>query len=337
MLDENPASVGEPEKRLTSVELCAGGGGLALGLEQAGFDPVLLLDNFDAACETLRVNRPSWNVLEMDVHHFVPGNHQEVHDVDLLAGGLPRLQSAATGQRVLGNHDELAILRKTLEITGEIRPRALLIENIPDLANKPKYASVRDEIDAELDRLGYGHEWFVLNAADHGVPQHREQGILVAFKDDGIGAFQRPSPMSGFPPTVGEVLKASMARNGWPLADQWAAQATDIAPTLVGGSGNRGGPDLGPSGTKRAWERMGVYGGSFANAEPGRNFDWDPARGPKGMVPLTLDQAALLQGFPADWHFAGGKTKRYRQIGNASPPPVGKALGVAVRAALESA
>jgi DNA (cytosine-5)-methyltransferase 1 len=338
MLPEDTASGRGPGRPLISLEICAGAGGLSLGLERAGFDPVMLIDIQEVACQTLRLNRPGWEVREMDVRHFDPSNHRQVHDVDLLVGGLPRVKSTATAGRARGNDEELEILWTAIKLVHDLRPRALLLENIPDLVCKEAYASTRERIGAELERLGYGHRWFVLNAADYGVPQNRRQGILVAFRDGLLEAFQPPPPLIlGFPPTVGEALGPSMAMGGWPHAEQWAAQAGEIAPTLVGGSGDRGGADLGPRGSKKAWARMGVNGGSLADQVPGPDFVWDPGRGPDGMVRLTVEQAALLQGFPPDWRFAGGKTKRYRQIGNASPPPVGEAVGEAVRTALENA
>lgn len=125
----------------------------------------------------------------------------------------------------------------------------------------------------------------------------------------------------------------SMARGGWRDADRWASRALGVAPTLVGGSDRRGGADLGPTGTKKAWARTGVDGGTVADAVPGPDFAWAPETGREGMVRITTEQAALLQGFPPDWRFAGKKAARCRQIGHASPPPVARALGPAIRAA----
>jgi DNA (cytosine-5)-methyltransferase 1 len=324
------------EGRRSSLEVCAGGGGLALGLEEAGFDPVLLLDKRPIACETLRTNRPDWDVREMDLLDFDPVEHQQTYDVDLLSAGLPRVQATATVKRARGSHLELELLKATILLMHGVQPRALLVENVPDLVTKDAYAPIREFVGTELDHLGYRHRWFVVNAADYGVPQDRKQGVLVALKGEAMGAFEEP-PRSLEPPiTVGVVLEESMAARGWTGAAEWAAQANRLAPTLVGGSWERGGADLGPSGTKGAWARMGVDGGTVADHVPGADFDWDPNLGRRGMVALTVEQAARLQGFPTDWQFAGRKTARYRQIGDASPPPVGRALGLAVRAALDA-
>ncbi|MFC7792008.1 DNA cytosine methyltransferase [Streptomyces cinereoruber] len=324
----------DKKTRLRTLSVCAGAGGLALGLEQAGFDPVLLLDNRTVACETLRANRPAWDVLDIDLLDFDPVDHQQTYDVDLLAAGLPQVKAAASVRRAEGNN-ELEVLKATVMLMHGVRPRALLIENVPDLVTKPAYGPIREYITEELVHLGYDLRWFVLNAADFGVPQDRKQGVLVAFKDGRLGSFTRPVASVTRHRTVGEALGMSMGSRGWLQATAWAAQADRPAPKLVGGSWNRGGGDLGPTGTKRAWARMGVDGATIADDVPGPDFVWNPERGRTGMMPLTTRQAAILQGFPHDWSFAGRKTVRYRQIGHATPPPVGRALGEAIGAALK--
>lgn len=318
---------------LRFVDVCTGAGGLALGLEQAGFEPVLLLDEKPVACDTLRMNRPAWQVLGTDLLEFSPSRHQEIYDVDLLSAGLPRVKSSATVART-ETETELRLLEAAVYLAHAVQPRALLIENVPGLVDAPDYEPIRDFIRKELDHLGYRIRWFVLNAADFGVPQDRKQGLLVALKKQYFDAFRPPEPTVREHLTVGRALRHSMAMRGWRDADRWAAQALSVAPTLVGGSDNRGGADLGLTGTKKAWARMGVDGATVADDVPGPDFVWAPETGRDGMVKITTDQAALLQGFPSDWRFAGKKTARYRQIGHASPPPVGRALGLAIRAAL---
>ncbi|MEU6763572.1 DUF6339 family protein [Streptomyces sp. NPDC046853] len=330
-----------PTSRLTSLELCAGAGGLALGLEYAGFDPALLIDNRPVALDTLRLNRPSWHLREDDLSTLAPQSLAEEHalqSLDLISGGLPRVKAAAAVSRERGNDHELAVLEATLDLTRILRPRALLIENVPDLITSEAYAPLREHIQEELAASGYHPLWFVLNAAHYGVPQFRKQGILLAFANAGAAkAFQIP-PRSPEPAaTVGQALGPSMAARGWPGVAEWAALASEVAPTLVGGSWDRGGADLGPTGSKRAWARMGVDGGTVANEVPDPDFVWNPSLGRDGMMALTVEQTALLQGFPKDWSFAGRKTARYRQVGHASPPPVGEALGRAIIAALSAA
>ncbi|NEB09198.1 DNA cytosine methyltransferase [Streptomyces coelicoflavus] len=322
-------------KRLTSVDVCSGAGGLALGLEQAGFDPVLLLDINKQACETLRHNRPSWNVLETDIMDFDPFEHQVSYDVDLLSAGLPRVKSSATTKRV-ETGQELRLLKATIYLAHAVRPRALLIENVPELVDGAAFEEVRDFVRGELLHLGYGFHWFVVNAADFGVPQDRRQGVMVALKEPFADLFHAPETKAGERVTVGEALRASMSERGWTGADDWARGADRVAPTLVGGSENRGGADLGPSGTKKAWARMGVNAVSLSDEVPGPDGIQESDNSGSPLKKITVDQAALLQSFPKDWQITGRKTSRYRQIGHASPPPVGEALGRAIARALRS-
>jgi DNA (cytosine-5)-methyltransferase 1 len=318
---------------LTFVDVCSGAGGLALGLEQAGFEPTLLLDEDDDACRTLRTNRPRWNVIQGDLLEFDPTEHPESYDVDLLSAGLPRVKSSATASRAASGPEE-RLLEATVYLAHAVRPRALLIENVPALVDAERFPAFHDFARAELEHLGYEFSWFVLNAADFGVPQDRRQGVLTAIKKRWFPSFRSPAPTVSEHVTVGEALGPSMRSHRWTAADRWAAQAVSVAPTLVGGSKNRGGADLGLAGTKKRWERMGVNAHSLGNTVPGPEFLWDPELGRDGMVKLTVDQAALLQSFPADWEITGRKTARYRQVGHASPPPVGEALGLAIARAL---
>ncbi|MFC9871288.1 DNA cytosine methyltransferase [Nocardia salmonicida] len=325
--------------RLTSLEFCAGAGGLALGLEQAGFDPLLLLDNRDVACETLRANRPGWNVLHKDLLAFEPRfDLPERREIDVLAAGLPRVKSAATASRPRGSSWELELFETTARLTVELRPRALLIENVPDLLKREEYGSSRTRVAKYLDDAGYECCWLLVDACDFGVPQHREYAVMVAFRDGGTMAFtanlRATPPASGM--TVGAVLRGSMGARGWPQAAEWAAQADGISPTIVGGSWDRGGGDLGPQGSVRAWAKFGVNGRALADDVPSAEFVWDPSQGVDHMLKLTVDQVAALQGFPPYWTFEGRKTARYRQVGNATPPPFAHALGLAVRTGLSA-
>ncbi|MEU8553043.1 DNA cytosine methyltransferase [Streptomyces anthocyanicus] len=320
---------------LTFVDVCSGAGGLALGLEQAGFEPRLLLDDDDDAVTTLRANRPQWNVIRTDLLDFDPAEHPESYDVDLLSAGLPRVKSSATVGRPESGSEE-RLLEATVLLAHAVRPRAVIIENVPDLAHSDRYQRFRDFARAELAHLGYEFSWFVVNAVDFGVPQNRKQGLLVAVERRWAGSFQPPARTASEPWTVGAALTQSMAARGWPDAARWAAQADQPAPTLVGGSKNRGGADLGPTGAKRKWATMGVNAHTVGNEVPGPDFVWDPQLGRDHMVKITVEQAALLQGFPGSWEVTGLKTARYRQIGHATPPPVGRALGRAVAEALHA-
>lgn len=122
------------------------------------------------------------------------------------------------------------------------------------------------------------------------------------------------------------------------LRAEWRRIADGIAPTIVGGSRDRGGADLGPSRSKAAWARLGVNGDSIADDVPGPDFELRAGEGTKdraGLPKLTADQAAVLQGIPDDWTITGRKTARYRQIGHAFPPPLATIMGESIARALE--
>ncbi|MFI9307518.1 DNA cytosine methyltransferase [Streptomyces triculaminicus] len=324
-----------PIPRLTSLEICAGAGGQALGLEQAGFTPLALIENDPDSCATLRANREEWNVLEADLRTFDPAEHPYVYDVDLMAAGPPRVKSLIGKKQLPQDLEAHELLRAAVYLVHAVRPRALLIENVADLIEAGPLADLRSFIRDELEHLGYALHRTVLDAADFGVPQDRKQGFFVALRKEYAGRFQWPEPPGGQAPTVGEVLRASMAERGWVHATDWAARAARPAPTVVGGSRNRGGPDLGQSGSKAAWEKLGVNGNSLGDEVPAPDFPWPPESADRKLLPkLTIPQVATLQAFPSDWQLKGNKTSRYCQIGHASPPPVAAAVGRAIAAAL---
>lgn len=304
--------------RYTSLEICAGAGGQALGLEMAGFDHVALVEIEPLACQTLLFNRPAWNVLNEDVRSFNATNY--FGEVDLLAGGVPCPPFSHAGKQ-LGQDDERDLFPEALRLINECNPRAVLLENVRGLLD-PKFKLYRETILSELDRMGYDGDWRILNASDYGVPQLRPRAILVAMKKEYMPFFVWPQPRQATPPSVGSVLYEKMRAGGWLLAERWREIANGIAPTLVGGSKKHGGADLGPTRAKRAWAALGVDGHGLANQSPSSSFD--------GMPKLTLEMAALVQGFPEDWRIIGKKTPAYRQVGNAFPPPVASAIGIAI-------
>ncbi|MGW2958265.1 DUF6339 family protein [Streptomyces sp. NPDC001220] len=315
--------------RFRSLELCAGAGGQALGLERAGFDPVLLIDSKADACFSVDLNRPTWDVVCMDVVQFTPGMRPDVAKVDLVSGGLPRVKSSATVGRT-EDSEERRVLRAAINLACQIGPKAVLLENVPDLVDGPEFADDRAWIDHELQEAGFRTSWNVLNAADFGVPQNRRSGFLIALRHRYFERFTWPQPHNQPPPTVGEVLGPSMSAGGWPGAERWVKNADRIAPALVGGSDRRGGADLGPTGSKKAWAALGVNGNSLGDGPPGADFPLDE------LPKLTVEQAAAIQAFPDEWKLFGGKTSRYRQVGHAMPPPLAAAVGQALAAALRS-
>ncbi|WP_282695554.1 DNA (cytosine-5-)-methyltransferase [Streptomyces sp. CC208A] len=354
-------------KPLTSIEICAGAGGQAVGLHRAGFQHLALVEIDPHAAGTLELNvikKKRWgaeaaalcDVLEMDVTKFEPARHlhkfkarlgRDIRegDLDLLAGGVPCPPFSVAGKQ-LGRDDERDLFPAMLDLVEELKPRAVMIENVAGLVKpREKFYEYREWIKGRLRGQGYVVcGWRLLEAADYGVPQLRPRAILVAIHKDHYRGFQWPQPQKK-EVTVASALADSMKRRfveaGRPDDfDEWLKEAAKgtVAPTLVGGSKKHGGADLGPTRAKRAWAALGVNGMGVANDEHEVNPERDLGSPKAGIWPmLTVEQAAIIQGFPpkVDWEFAGRKTARYRQVGNAFPPPVAEAVGRSIKEALK--
>lgn len=304
------------------LEICAGGGGQACGLEAAGFEHAAVVEIDVHACATLRANRPGWTVLENDVRDIDAADWK---GIDLLAGGVPCPPFSIAGKQ-LGADDERDLFPTALRMVRRAEPRAVLLENVPGFASA-KFADYRNDLLHKLARMGYVADWRVLQASGFGVAQLRPRFILVALREEYADSFAWPVPNDDAP-TVGEVIGDLMAERGWPGAAVWRSRARGIAPTVVGGSKKHGGPDLGPTRARMQWGVLGVNGLGIADEAPGPDFPAD------AMPKLTVPMVARIQGFRDDWRFAGRKTAAYRQVGNAFPPPVAEAVGRAIRDAL---
>lgn len=386
---------------LTSIEICAGAGGQAVGLHNAGFRHLSLVELDKYAVETLRANVRRWEgwssgkaekLTPVDVKEFLKSEAYRnlglgAGDLSLFAGGVPCPPFSLAGKR-LGRDDERDLFPAALEIIDQLKPKAVMIENVRGILEPPeKFIEYRRWILSELKRLGYAlpdidpdwsvvkqnrvmqRVWRKVEAKDFGVPQLRPRAILVAFKADKDGTapdFVWPVRRRGGTVTVRDALQETMrercgdfwdvsvgesGRTGRQVYEAWfeKAETGGVAPTLVGGSKKHGGADLGPSRAKRAWAALGVDATGVANDDKVIEPDTDgrlhsirrkdlvlPERDlfrPAGPM-LTVKQAAIIQGFPQEWEFQGGKTARYRQVGNAFPPPVAEAIGRAIAAAL---
>ncbi len=306
---------------MQSIEFCAGAGGQALGLEQAGFRHSALVEIEPDFAKTLRLNRPMWDVHTADMNTF---DGRPYRGVDLLAGGLPCPPFSVAGKQ-LGEKDERNLFPAALRLIDEIRPKAVMIENVRGFLSAV-FEDYRLDLKSQLKKLGYKADWRLLNASDFGVPQLRPRVVIIALRDDLADAFDWPEVGRHNPPSVGSTLRDLMAANGWKGAEMWAERANEIAPTIVGGSKKHGGPDLGPTRARRAWASLGVEGRTIAEAAPEPDFC--------GMPRLTTRMVARLQGFPDSWQFYGRKTAAYRQVGNAFPPPVARSVAHNLRIAL---
>lgn len=311
--------------KYTSIEICAGAGGQALGLEMAGFDHQVLVEYEKDYCDCLKSNRPLWNVKCMDVRQF--DGHPYHGQIDLLAGGVPCPPFSIAGKQ-LGADDERDLFPQMLRLVDEIEPKVVMIENVRGFLGK-QFDNYRNSITQHLNLLGYNVHLSLLNASDYGVPQLRPRAIIIGVRTDILDTFTFPMPRPNSTRDVGHTLYDLMSANGWKGAEEWLNMANKIAPTLVGGSKKHGGPDLGPTRARQTWAEMGIDGRGVANDAPAADFE--------GMPRLTPRMLARLQGFPDDWYFGTRKTTACRMIGNAFPPPVAKEIGYKIKQVLDNA
>jgi len=311
--------------KYTSIEICAGAGGQALGLEKAGFDHQVLVEYEKDYCDCLKINRPQWNVKCMDVRQF--DGYPYRGKIDLLAGGVPCPPFSIAGKQ-LGEDDERDLFPQMLRLVEEIDPKVVMIENVRGFLGK-LFENYRNSIIKRLNHLGYNVHLQLLNASDYGVPQLRPRAIIIGVRTDIYDLFSFPVPQPNLTKDVGHTLFDLMSENGWRKAEQWRDEANKVAPTLVGGSKKHGGPDLGPTRARQAWAEMGIDGRGVANEAPSADFE--------GMPRLTPRMLARLQGFPDNWSFGSRKTVACRMIGNAFPPPVAREIGIQIKQVLDYA
>jgi DNA (cytosine-5)-methyltransferase 1 len=308
-------------KKFRALELCAGAGGQALGLEKAGFEHIALIDNDASACGTLRQNRHDWNVIEEDIRLYNPIEY--VGKVDLFAAGVPCPPFSVAGKQ-LGADDDRDLFPEVVRYVKILEPRAIMLENVKGLMEN-RFSDYRVDFSKKIEQLGYIVFWNILHAADYGLAQLRPRAIMVALLPEDAPKFVWPI-QTCVRSTVGNVLGDLMGSAGWPGTERWIEGAQSVGPTIVGGSKKHGGADLGPTRAKAQWKALGVDGLGIANLPPDKDF-------PVGAHPkLTLRMVARLQGFPDDWAFYGKKTGVYRQIGNAFPPPVAQSVAESIKA-----
>jgi len=270
------------------LELCAGGGGQALGLEMAGFHHAGAVEYEPQFCTTLRKNRPHWNVIQQDIRHL---RHQDFHGIDLLAAGVP-CPPFSIASKQLGADDDRDMFPAALDMIEHIKPRAVLLENVPGFASA-KFDHYRNTLLGRLSKMGYQPEGKILQASDYGVPQLRPRFVIVALAAKDAVFFAWPIETDPHE-TVGTLLVDLMAANGWPGAAPWAHKAAGIAPTIVGGSKKHGGPDLGPTRARSQWS-MGIVRTTVERLNTGGNRDRKATLNPDGRDAIfwLFDHAPL--------------------------------------------
>lgn len=332
----------KPSRPYTSVELFAGAGGLALGMEMAGFQHVLLNEFDHEACETLRVNRPGWNVVEEDIHTVdftgLKGK------VDFLSGGFPCQAFSYAGKRRGFEETRGTLFFELARAVKEIQPKVFLCENVKGLREHDNGRTL-ETITNVIEELGYSLiPPRVLKAVMFKVPQKRERLFLVAVRKDLAGkvSFDWPAPYRrvmtlrdaffagdlypvDVPESEGQQYpeKKKNVMDLVPMGGDWRDLPEEVAKEYMKGSYNLGG---GKTGMAR---RLSLD-------EPSLTLTCAPAQKqterchPTQTRPLTVREYARIQTFPDDWNFSGNMSSKYKQIGNAVPVNLAYAMGRAV-------
>lgn len=313
----------EPPRRLASLEICAGAGGQAIGLHAAGFDAQGIYEIKPDAVATLKANYllgPCHNadVRAVDFTRYAGR-------LDLVAGGVPCQPHSSLGL-TRGREDERDLFLEAVRLVKETRPRAFFFENVKGFSFSGN-TGYRAELHDLFKELGYDSKVFSLRGDHYGLAQGRPRVAFIGFRDGLLERFRMPPVMTPQPVTVGEALYDIVAKNGWEGARAWAdTKACFQGPTIVGASDASG--RLGFSSNLRAhkWEEMDI--------DPVGIGKDSPAPGHAGSFKLTLEMGARLQGFPSTWQFVGSTTSQKRQIANALPPVMARAIGLAIHSAL---
>ena len=318
---------------LTCLSLFSGGGGLDIGFERAGFDHKACFELLNVCGETLRINRPSWNVKSGKVEGDVTqAKFSQFRDVDVVHGGPPCQPFSVAGKQA-GAQDPRNMWGEFVRCVLQARPRAFIAENVVGLLDS-KFESFVQQVIVDPLTSSYKIFKFKLAAHDFGVPQARRRVFFIGFRAArDAAAFQQPQPTHGDVDSLfGPLLPRNTARKSLGLPN---IGFDVVAPTLRSGfTGPRNTTGvLNSKASLKVWNELEVWPNgvqqshSLAMAYPPEN----------GHFRLSVADCALLQGFPADWNFAGAVYQALGQIGNSVCPPVAFAVARQVARALRAA
>lgn len=333
-------------KSYKCIELFAGAGGLALGLEQAGFSEVALIEIDKTACDTLKTNRPNWNVINDDIVEFSKRDllkefGLELGDLDLLSGGYPCQAFSYAGKKLGLNDVRGTMFYYYAEFIKQLKPKMFLAENVKGLTSHDGGRTLKTMIGVFED-LGYAVEWKVLNAWDYGVAEKRQRVVIVGIREDLSQkiSFAYPEPC-GYKPVLRDVLKNVPESVGAkypeskkkvfdlvPPGGYWRDLPDDVAKEYMKSCYYMGGGRTGIA-RRLSWD------------EPCLTLTCSPMMKqtdrchPDESRPFTTREYARIQSFPDDWRFAGSMNNIYKQIGNAVPVKLAKCIGEAISRALD--
>lgn len=321
---------------LTAIELFAGAGGLALGLENAGFVTLVHVEFDKACCKTLKNNRPNWNVLCKDVHEVDFTAYR--NSVDLVSGGFPCQAFSYAGKKLGFDDTRGTLFHEFARCIQEVKPKMFLAENVRGLLSHD-HGRTFQTIRNVFESLGYRTQYQVLNAAYYGVGQKRERIFIIGIRNDLDLSFSYPAPDMAMT-TLREALKDCPKSQGAEYSEKkkkvldlvppggcWVDLPDDIAKSYMGKSYFSGGGRRGMA-RRISWD------------EPCLTLTCSPSQKqterchPDETRPFTVREYARIQSFPDDWKFAGGIGDQYKQIGNAVPVELAKRVCLQIRKSL---
>ncbi len=333
---ENSNHIQVEEDDVTAVELFAGAGGLALGLELAGIKTLEYVEFDKACCETLRANRPEWNVVCEDIHNVDFSSYRD--KVDIVTGGFPCQAFSFAGKKLGFEDTRGTLFHEFARCVKEINPKIFLAENVKGLVVHDKGRTLSTIIEV-LEELGYTIQYQVLNAAYHGVGQKRERIVIIGIRNDLDITFNYPKPeekmttlrqaLKDCPPSIGEEYseKKRKVLELVPPGGCWVDLPEDVAKAYMGKSYYSGGGRRGMA-RRISWD------------EPSLTLTCSPSQKqterchPDETRPFTVREYARIQSFPDDWKFCGGITDQYKQIGNAVPVEMARRIGIQLKKAV---
>ncbi|MEG1141032.1 MAG: DNA (cytosine-5-)-methyltransferase [Clostridia bacterium] len=328
------------------IELFAGAGGLALGLEKAGFDAIGLVEIDKVACQTLKKNRPSWNVLQEDVTKICNEDLENLFNIkkyqlDLLSGGYPCQSFSYAGQKK-GFEDIRGTMFYYYSIfLKKLMPKMFLAENVKGLVTHDKGNTLKIMI-SEFEKIGYKVEWKVLSANDFGVAQKRQRIVIIGIRNDLVGKikFEYPKPQE-YKPVLKDALKDVPKSVGSnypekrkkifelvPAGGYWRDLPDDVAREYMASCYFMGGGRTGIA-RKISWDEPCLTLTCSPSQKQTDRCHPDEAR------PFTTREYARIQSFPDEWEFEGNISNIYKQIGNAVPVEFAKNIGLAIYSSLE--
>ena len=338
----------EPESKrtFTTIELFAGAGGLALGVERAGFKTIGLVEIDKDASDTLRKNRPEWRVINDDIANVSCLDLQDYFgiakdELDLLSGGAPCQSFSYAGKR-LGLEDARGTLfyhyAKFLE---QLQPKMFLFENVKGLLTHDKGRTYKTITDI-FESTGYVIQKKVLNAWDYGAAQKRERLITIGIRKDLVGKihFDFPKPHE-YKPVLRDVLLDCPESQGTPYSE-YKRKIFELVPP--GGYWRDIPEDIAKEYMKSCWYMEGGRTGILRRLsldEPSLAVLTSPSQKqtdrchPLEARPFTIRENARCQSFPDEWEFCGGISSQYKQVGNAVPVNLAYDIALQIKKALE--